>query len=507
MPLTASRRQQSKAFAALTGLSVVPALGIALFRLCDWAMFGGGLIEYDMGMKFASRTMQAATLIFILIIDRHLAYREQTLKRCSLVATCLSVVASATVLVGPWEVLPLVGCAVHGITGAVVMMGWGYYLCSVEPRRSAFDLTFAFALFGALTWVLSLLPSAAIAATTMVAIPLSYVCFASCLSRGATAEGRSDEPLTREKLHLIPWTTVAILLVCTLTSMFVHLLVPTTQIEFGEGYRVMWQALFVVVFLAYFVWLVVLGKSEPRRLWPMLLVIILGGLIGYMAFSRIAPGFAEDLLTSTQMLVMVFCWLVAADVIHTCRLPYVFSFTLLTLVFVEPITFVITLTGLFGAAAASPEYELLAVGVTAVMTLVLVVFTIALIGSEASRRKDGGEGNTEGSVETGGENAGALLRAKAPGTPDPAAAPAAPAPTDPLELAVAAIEAEYGLTQREGEVALCLARGYTLPQTAERQGVSIDTVRSHSKSLYRKLDIHKKQQLIELVEEYRREGR
>ncbi len=499
MPLTASRRQQSKAFAALSGLSVVPALGIALFRLCDWAVFGGGLIEYDIGMKFASRTMQAATMVFILIVDRHLAYREQTLKRCALVATCLSVIASATVLVGPWEVLPLVGCAVHGIAGAVVMMGWGYYLCSVEPRRSAFDLTFAFALFGVFTWVLSLLPSAAIAATTLVAIPLSYACFASCLSRGAAGEGRSDEPLTREKLHLIPWTTVAILLACTLTSMFVHLLVPTTQIEFGEGYRVMWQALFVLVFLAYFVWLVVLGKSEPRRLWPLLLVIILGGLIGYMAFSRIAPGFAEDLLTSTQMLVMVFCWLVAADVVHTCRLPYVFSFTLLTLVFVEPITFVITLTGLFGAAAASPEYELLAVGVTAVMTLVLVVFTIALIGNEASHGKDG--------VKGGGEGGGVLPQAKTTSVSTPGATATAPAPADPIELAVAAVEVEYGLTQREGEVALCLARGYTLPQTAERQGVSIDTVRSHAKSLYRKLDIHKKQQLIELVEEYRREGR
>ena len=70
-----------------------------------------------------------------------------------------------------------------------------------------------------------------------------------------------------------------------------------------------------------------------------------------------------------------------------------------------------------------------------------------------------------------------------------------------MARAVAELCREYGLTQREGEVAACLARGYTLPQTAEHLNVSVDTVRSRSKRLYRKLDIHKKQQLIELIEE------
>ncbi|MEG1827639.1 MAG: LuxR C-terminal-related transcriptional regulator [Gordonibacter sp.] len=52
-------------------------------------------------------------------------------------------------------------------------------------------------------------------------------------------------------------------------------------------------------------------------------------------------------------------------------------------------------------------------------------------------------------------------------------------------------------------VALHLTRGYTLPQTADMLYVSLDTVRTHVKSLYKKLGIHKKQSLIAIVEEKR----
>ncbi|WP_442904065.1 helix-turn-helix transcriptional regulator [Gordonibacter sp.] len=52
-------------------------------------------------------------------------------------------------------------------------------------------------------------------------------------------------------------------------------------------------------------------------------------------------------------------------------------------------------------------------------------------------------------------------------------------------------------------VALHLTRGYTLPQTADMLCVSLDTVRTHVKSLYKKLGIHKKQSLIAIVEEKR----
>lgn len=65
------------------------------------------------------------------------------------------------------------------------------------------------------------------------------------------------------------------------------------------------------------------------------------------------------------------------------------------------------------------------------------------------------------------------------------------------------MQAAFDLTQREVETAQYLLNGYTMPQIADTLCVSIDTVRSHCKNLYRKTGIHKKQELVRLVEQLR----
>lgn len=46
------------------------------------------------------------------------------------------------------------------------------------------------------------------------------------------------------------------------------------------------------------------------------------------------------------------------------------------------------------------------------------------------------------------------------------------------------------LTSREQDVLRLLARGCTYSQVSERLGVSMNTVASHIKNIYRKLDVH-----------------
>ncbi len=69
---------------------------------------------------------------------------------------------------------------------------------------------------------------------------------------------------------------------------------------------------------------------------------------------------------------------------------------------------------------------------------------------------------------------------------------------------VGAIAGEFGLTPRETEVAQFLARGYSQKKISEVLVVSDGTTQSHVKSIYRKLDVHSKQEFIDLVE--RRSG-
>lgn len=73
-----------------------------------------------------------------------------------------------------------------------------------------------------------------------------------------------------------------------------------------------------------------------------------------------------------------------------------------------------------------------------------------------------------------------------------------PAPT--LEERCKQLTARYKLSARESEVFYYLAQGHTRASIAKKLFVSENTVREHVKSIYRKLLIHSKQQLIDLVD-------
>lgn len=89
---------------------------------------------------------------------------------------------------------------------------------------------------------------------------------------------------------------------------------------------------------------------------------------------------------------------------------------------------------------------------------------------------------------------------------DPQDAPGAHAPSqeaprfeDLLAEKVARVTADYALTPREQEILSLTLQGADSPLMAERLGLSDNTVRSHKKRLYRKLDVHSKQELLALV--------
>lgn len=56
------------------------------------------------------------------------------------------------------------------------------------------------------------------------------------------------------------------------------------------------------------------------------------------------------------------------------------------------------------------------------------------------------------------------------------------------------------LTAREKDVFLLLAKGRDVPSIAKQLFISENTVRSHSKNVYRKLNVHSKQELLDLLE-------
>ncbi|MDR1359066.1 MAG: LuxR C-terminal-related transcriptional regulator, partial [Coriobacteriales bacterium] len=64
------------------------------------------------------------------------------------------------------------------------------------------------------------------------------------------------------------------------------------------------------------------------------------------------------------------------------------------------------------------------------------------------------------------------------------------------ELSLAKADEQHLLTMRENEVVYLLVAGYTPQETAERLGISKETVRKHIVNAYRKLGVHSRTQLL-----------
>lgn len=89
------------------------------------------------------------------------------------------------------------------------------------------------------------------------------------------------------------------------------------------------------------------------------------------------------------------------------------------------------------------------------------------------------------------------------GVVEPARNADAPEPDEgvPADIAVycQGLAAEYGLTPREAEILALMALGRSAKYISEELTVSYNTTRTHVRHIYEKLNIHNKQELIDLV--------
>jgi len=68
------------------------------------------------------------------------------------------------------------------------------------------------------------------------------------------------------------------------------------------------------------------------------------------------------------------------------------------------------------------------------------------------------------------------------------------------EQAMEKVAADFGLTEREKQTASLIALGYSVKSVAEELCVTPGTIQGYSKSIYRKMDVHKKDELIKIVD-------
>lgn len=105
-----------------------------------------------------------------------------------------------------------------------------------------------------------------------------------------------------------------------------------------------------------------------------------------------------------------------------------------------------------------------------------------------------------------GKGVGVLLRkeSEAANTPvrvrDGVGADASPSHDNAIAAAVSGIANDFGLSPRETEVAELLAKGRSLPFVQNELYISSGTAQTHARHIYRKLDVHSRQEFLDLVE-------
>ena len=175
------------------------------------------------------------------------------------------------------------------------------------------------------------------------------------------------------------------------------------------------------------------------------------------------------------------------------------------------------LQGAIGAGAIEPS------GVAAVLIVALVAAVMLALNDETRflswetpRSCTGaeGEGGSTSGVSVsdapaneaeGGESAAGETGASASAAADASAGPAAasssqnPQPVDSIGQRVALLAREHKLTPRETEVFGLLAHGRSIPYVRDALFISRDTAATHAKHIYAKLDVHSRQELIDLV--------
>ncbi len=143
--------------------------------------------------------------------------------------------------------------------------------------------------------------------------------------------------------------------------------------------------------------------------------------------------------------------------------------------------------GLFGESEHLMRY------LVVIMAVIYALSLAAVLVSRDRRRRRRGDADAAGSASA---PAGAAVTAPAP-------ASAAAEGDDAFDARCAAVAAAGNLTEREAEIMRYLARGRTKAHIAGVLYVSENTVRSHVRNIYAKLEVHTRQQLIDLVEEER----
>lgn len=441
-----------------------------------------------------------AALVVILIALRKgkasWAESPSTLVRIDLVAAALMALGGVALSVAtPLGPVASTACgAILGGLGVAWAYGrWIQVYCRMDLKFSAPLLLVTMAAGSACKTLIDFLPGFA-AAIVFVCLP--FATFA-CARRAIDALPEAPEPVRYYTSHTVGSLLRAVVSVIAF-SVVIGIVRTSLLEETPQPYALSVLANHlseIFIALALLFWVSVMHRElDFGGTWRIILILMVSVL---MFEPLISDALAHSLLlalvrTAHALLIVFFLFLAVADVARHSSYNPLAVYCAGWLSYVVPFAAGSVLGTLISHGAWAPFVPITAAWALVVIALVLLddrslgnqlIFAELNEGAEedtpitraiATQRAIHGEARADGAANT-------ALR-------------------DVLHERTARLAARGGLTEREAEILELLARGHGKARIAETFLIAENTVRSHTKHIYAKLDVHSKQELLDLVE-------
>lgn len=451
-------------------ISYIGVCAPQIWIYCIAHRVNGALGEVELGVPLYLALSAAMALVLILVLRGVFPARSHRLDW-----PLAAIQAAATVvLVMPAGTFPPVAAfgpfafvaALAGLGVAWLYLQWAPFFASLDARNVVACVFCAMAVGSALKVPLDLLPASA-AAPVLALLPLLSV----VLARRAGARPVSCDRLPRMFHEVnptaVPWK---ILLGVGVYSFVIGAVkgvpVQADPVPFA-ALTIVHHGVEILLALGMLWWVLIRGRLiNFSGLWRGVLLFTAAALF----FLPVAgPAAVPWLLLGAgiaQTLVVMLLWAMLADVAHHSTASPLVIFASGWLVYSLPLALG-EVAGLFVGTLETP-----AVAVAVLAYFVTVTVVLALNDTAFSQRRI---------------------------FADLDAAPPLPSAFEGLDASCERLGAQHGLTAREVEVLQMLVKGRSKSYIAETLFISENTVRSHSKHIYRKLDAHSKQDVLDLL--------
>ncbi|WP_139651285.1 helix-turn-helix transcriptional regulator [Raoultibacter phocaeensis] len=426
------------------------------------------------------------------------------------VAACVASVLVAQTLLPLWGIY--VAAAVLGFVAAAVAFVWAMAFSERSSSDTLIGVCFAFFLSSVIDRIAMSSGYFTIPVTVVACGAISWICYVLAIRA---------KPLDERPLLVRPTNTLEFVKLGVGVAIFavaLGIVAGTTADVATEdsmrGLNANTATAAIVVSCACFVAAVVFRKrieaiSLIKVFAPCLVAVILCNIVD---LGRSDIWLALTIFSWAFLRLCVFLVLVEIDRHRIVGLPMVFPavWTALWWGYAGGVFIGQNILPLAGSGTQAIMNSVVLVAVLVVLGAVLLVgsrLTMRLSEDEASDGEARAAQGQSGERIRAGEQderrgvPGANAVAEVSGLPfDATGVPRDTGVVESLEDRCARIAAKFQLSARESEVFVLLAQGHTRASIAKKLFVSENTIREHVKNIYKKLYIHSRQQLIDMVD-------